>query len=156
MTLLRHILLAFAAMALVFIAPSNSWAQVGGPYVNNTATPYGGNSPCATPITMSINVPDSFIIGDLNVGVLAAHVWRTDTHITVESPSATSVDLLDGPFGANLDNYIVLFDDDNGPVVDTGAHAVNQPLGGPIVTVRPEGGDLSDCLLYTSPSPRDS
>lgn len=133
-----------AAMAIVFSAPSASWAQIGGPYLNNTATVYGGNSPCGAPITTEINVPDSFVIGDLNVRLLAAHVWRTDTNVSIESPSGTVVELLNGPFGANLDNYNVLFDDDNGPVADTGTHAVNQTLTGPIVTVRPEGGPLSD------------
>jgi uncharacterized repeat protein (TIGR01451 family) len=105
----------------------------------------GSSTSCATPVflTRTINVPESFIIGDLDVGFLANHAWRTDIHFDLISPAGTTVALLNGPFGANLDNYNVRFDDESATQVDTGFHASSDSLVGAPNVVQPEGGTLS-------------
>ncbi len=131
------------AAALAF-ASAPSYAQVGGPYINTTITGYGATSPCASPLIMTINVPDSFAIGDLDVRFVASHNWRSDTNLSVTSPTGTTVGMLTGPYTTNLNNYNVRFDDEAAIVVDTGAHLVNQSVTGPPMSVQSEGGVLSD------------
>ncbi|GGX76129.1 hypothetical protein GCM10011309_27780 [Litorimonas cladophorae] len=105
---------------------------------------YGNTTPCGTPLTGTINVPDNFTITDLNVRFVASHTWRTDTNLSITSPNNTVVRLLVGAYGASLANYNVTFDDAAGVVVDTGSHANNQVVTGPGVSVRSESDLLSD------------
>lgn len=103
-----------------------------------------GAAACANPIVRTVNVPDSFAITDVDVLFRASHLWRTDTNLSVTSPTGTVVDLLTGNYAASLDNYNVIFDDEAAVVVDTGAHAVNQVTIGPATPVNSEGDPLSD------------
>jgi uncharacterized repeat protein (TIGR01451 family) len=104
---------------------------------------YGNTTPCGTPLTGTINVPDSFTITDLNVRFVASHTWRTDTNLSITSPNNTVVRLLVGAYGASLANYNITFDDAAGVVVDTGSHATNQVVTGAGVSVRSESDSLS-------------
>ena len=113
-------------------------------FSNSTSTPYGGATPCNSPVIRTINVPNSLLITDVNVGFLAQHNWRTDTNLSVESPAGTVVVLLTGNFTQSYDNYNVIFDDDALVVVDTGTHVGNQSLTGSQVSVRSEADNLSD------------
>lgn len=139
-----RIFLSIAAIGLFLAFPKNAALASPISYSAITPLPYGSTSPCASPITGAIAVTDSFTISDLNIRFLAAHTWRTDTNFSITSPAGTVVALLTGPYTANLDNYNVIFDDEAGVVVDTGAHAVNQALTGPGVPVRSEADPLSD------------
>lgn len=105
---------------------------------------YGSATACSSPLTGTFNVTDAFSVTDLNVRFRASHPWRTDTNLSIASPLGTTVDLLTGNYGANLDNYNVTFDDAAGVVVDTGSHAVNQSATGTGVNVRSESDPLSD------------
>ena len=131
------------SFAIFLFAGSKSYASEV-TYSNTTPLAYGSTSPCASPLTGTITVGDSFTITDVKVRFIATHPWRTDTNLSIISPNGTTVDLLTGAYGANLDNYNVTFDDDAAIVVDTGTHAVNQPFTGPGVDVRSEGEPLSD------------
>ena len=139
----------FATAVVSGILALSAQAQVGGPYVDapNPQPAYGNTTSCNTGpptyLTRTINVPDSFIIGDLDLGFLANHTWRTDTNLDIISPAGTTVAMLNGPYGANLNNYNVRFDDESGTVVDTGFHASSDSLVGAPNVVRPEGGALS-------------
>jgi len=140
----RRLFVHLASALLVSnVMADTAVAQVGGPYINTTATGYGFTSPCGTPLIMTINVPDSFAIGDLDVRFVASHTWRTDTNLSISSPNGTTVGLLTGPYSGSQDNYNVRFDDEAAIVVDTGAHAVNQLVTGPPMSVQSEGGALS-------------
>ena len=86
------------------------------PY-NYTDTPAGGiffdsgtNSCAGTPLTRTINVSDSFLIDDLDFGFIADHTYRGDVEVTVTSPNATSVTVINGVGGA-LDNLNVQLND---------------------------------------------
>ena len=125
-------------MAVVAL-PSEAQA---GPYVDTTVVPYGAVD-CAAPISRTINVPESFIIDDLDFELVAEHSYRTDTNLTIISPNNTSAALLTGTFTTNWVNYVVRFDDEAPVIVDTGAHGVDQVITGPIVSVQSEGDPLS-------------
>lgn len=113
-------------------------------YPATVPIPYGSTTPCSGPATGTINVPDTFTVSDLNVRFVASHTWRTDTNLTITSPSGTSVDLLIGPYAGNFDNYNIIFDDEASVVVDTGSHAANQSTTGAGVEVLSESDSLSD------------
>lgn len=114
----------------------------------SAATPlsFGAATPCTSPVTGTINVPDSFVITDLNIRFIVSHTWRTDTNLNIVSPAGTDVALLTGVYGANLDNYNVTFDDSASVVVDTGTHVVNQTTTGPGVDVQSEADLLADFI----------
>ncbi|MEM0986181.1 MAG: proprotein convertase P-domain-containing protein [Pseudomonadota bacterium] len=145
---------ALAALALCFGA-----ATALGQTSSYTASPTGGTigstTACGTTDANRFNnalevdfvVPTSIAIGDVDLGFQATHTYRTDINMALFSPSGTRVDLLSGNFGANLDNYDVLFDDDTtGPVVDTGSHASADDVSAPFFDneVRSEADSLAD------------
>lgn len=81
-----------------------------------------------------VNVPDSFSIADLNVGLGITHTWQGDLVITIEH-NGTTVDLLNragdgtgGGFGFSADNLgdaasgaLFYLDDEGASAYDTGA-----------------------------------
>jgi uncharacterized repeat protein (TIGR01451 family) len=132
--------LAIAAILLVGTAR----AQVG-PFslTPSPATPVGSTTPCPAGATLTIPVPTYFRVADLNVQFRAAHPFRTDMNVWLISPTGTRVNLLTGPYGVQLQNYNVTFDDEAAVVVDTGTHAVNNSLTAAPTPVRSEGNALS-------------
>ena len=97
-----------------------------GPYQNTTPGALSnGSNPCTgAPLVRTIFVADSFIISDLDVGLHIDHIWRVDIRATLQSPSGTSVVLIndnDGG-GPQLDRYNVRLDDEGSPLINTGSH----------------------------------
>jgi subtilisin-like proprotein convertase family protein len=62
-------------------------------------------------VTRVVNVPDNFIITDLNFGFNAIHPVRANIEITLQSPLGTSVLVVDGVAVDMNDNFVVLLDD---------------------------------------------
>ena len=56
----------------------------------------------ASPLVRTFNVTDSFVIGDVDFGVIVAHTWRGDLQITLESPGGTRVQLTNGDVNNNV------------------------------------------------------
>ncbi|MFQ5495644.1 MAG: S8 family serine peptidase, partial [Phycisphaerae bacterium] len=83
----------------------------------NVAIPDGGGS--GNPATDTINVPDSVIIGDVNVDLTITHTWVGDVTLTV-SHLGTTVTVLDRPgvpastWGCSLNNFSGIILDDEG------------------------------------------
>ncbi len=75
--------------------------------IDGTTTCSGGE------IERTFTVTESFPIGQVSVGFVAAHAHRDDLRVTLESPSGTSVRLLDddGVSGTNFQNYDLFLDD---------------------------------------------
>jgi subtilisin-like proprotein convertase family protein len=92
-----------------------------------TPTTYPGTANLAipdgtgVPATHTINVPDSFVIGDVNVRNTITHTWVGDLVVTLQH-GATTVTIVDRPgftgtgFGCSADNY-------NNMVLDSQASA---------------------------------
>lgn len=76
---------------------------------------------CPNYVTATINVPDSFFIGDLNVGVWIAHTWRSDLDMYLQGPDGTTVELYTDPDGS-ADNINVLFDESSPNAADSVNH----------------------------------
>src|SRR5690606_33471988 len=73
----------------------------------------------ATPIVVStIDITDDFTITDLDVLVDIPHSWVGDLIVSIESPSGTTVTVIDEPgvpastFGCSGDNILATFDGD--------------------------------------------
>ncbi len=123
-----------------------AWGQAG-PYENTTSAPLNENvAPCGgTHLIRNISVADSFLIADVDLGVLINHTYRGDIIATLTSPSSTTVSLVTNDGGNGLNNYNVRFDDSAGNDVNTFPHNTNDGLVAPPYenTVRPLG-NMSD------------
>jgi len=128
MRVIRLMLLIIAVAGAI----SRASAQVGGPYVDIPGTPItiDGSTTCAAPIVRTINVPDSFIIGDLDFGFIANHTWRSDIRVDVTSPgpSPVTVSVLTGPQTSALDDYNIQLNDESGTAINTNPHDTNDDV----------------------------
>jgi subtilisin-like proprotein convertase family protein len=116
------------------IQTASACAASGGTYLGDGASCTGpdvpGNSYTDNPalaipdgpggtVSDTMNVPDSFIIGDLNVDLGILHTWQGDLGVTIEH-NGTSVLIVDQPgytgtgFGCPEDNYAAVMCDDEG------------------------------------------
>ena len=81
----------------------------------NLPIPDGGGP--GDPVTHTINVPDSFVVGDVNLGLQITHSWVGDLVASV-SHGGTTVTVVDQPgvpttqFGCSADNYDIVLDDE--------------------------------------------
>ncbi len=128
--LMNSVRLALALLAITGVI-SRATAQVGGPYIDTPASPIAINAGtgCGSPITRTINVPDSFFIGDLDLGFIASHAWRSDIRIDVTSPQSTTATILTGPQNSALDNYNIQLSDEFGTPINTAPHNTNDNVG---------------------------
>ena len=122
--LYRIVIACVGAVAL----PTPAFSQTG-PYVNTVTEVINNQDACATPFTRNIVVGDSFIIGDVDVGFIASHAWRTDIRADLQSPLGTSVRILDGPANLNLNNYNIQLSDEAATVVNNAPHNTNDNVG---------------------------
>jgi uncharacterized repeat protein (TIGR01451 family) len=74
-------------------------------------------------------VGTSFSVSDIDVGFLASHTWRTDIRVTLQSPSGTRVQLLNGSQALDVDNYNIRLSDEAATEVDTAPHNVADNTG---------------------------
>lgn len=79
-----------------------------------------------TCITVTFDVPDSFSVGDLNVGLWITHTFRSDLDVWLYSPAGTVVDLLTDPDGS-ADNLNVLVDQASPNLPDSVNHTAPPP-----------------------------
>lgn len=84
------VLLAMLALAC-WAAPAQ--AQTVTRYTNSTASAANAISdtatPCNNPFRRTLSVGTSYLISDVNIGVLMAHTYHQDLVITLVSPSGT-------------------------------------------------------------------
>ncbi|MEZ5914922.1 MAG: proprotein convertase P-domain-containing protein [Parvularculaceae bacterium] len=121
---------AFAALAFGATSLGAATAQTG-PYETTTTASIGPSSLCASPVSRTITVGESFTITDLDVGFLATHSWRTDIQLDLRSPAGTSVRLINGPANQNYNNYNVVMDDEASTLINNGSHASSDGTSAP-------------------------
>jgi subtilisin-like proprotein convertase family protein/N-acetylneuraminic acid mutarotase len=99
-------------------------------YVYTNSTPVAiPDSTCAAGnyVTSTINIPDSFLIGDLNVGLWIAHTYRGDLEVRLRAPDGTTlVQLIQDP-DAGADNVNALIDDSSPNAPDAVNHTAPPP-----------------------------
>ncbi|MEH6791547.1 proprotein convertase P-domain-containing protein [Parasphingorhabdus sp.] len=98
-----------------------------------TVTTYSNSSTIAIPdnacpatVNRTFSVGTSYLVGDVDIGILLDHTYRRDLRITLTSPTGTVVTLMDFLGGA-ADNLNVRFDDEaSGGTI--ASHTSNDPL----------------------------
>jgi uncharacterized repeat protein (TIGR01451 family) len=109
-------LLVFFAFYCAFSSPVN--AQTITQYTNTTTGAITDSTSCAVTVTRTFTVPTSFIVGDVDFGVLLSHTFRSDLRISLRSPAGTTAQLLLNT-GTGVDNLNVLFSDEAAAAIAT-------------------------------------
>jgi subtilisin-like proprotein convertase family protein len=90
-------------------------------YVDNASsgsTAIGSGTSCASPLIRTINVSDSYAVGDVKIGFIIQHAWRGDVQITVTSPSSTSAIVVASAGGDDNLNWNIELDDTSSNPLD--------------------------------------
>jgi uncharacterized repeat protein (TIGR01451 family) len=106
--------LVYVHLAALTCVPTNAIAQAINQYSNTTVGAITDNN-CGTAgqITRTFVVPTGYIVGDVNLGVLLTHTYRSDLRITLQSPTGTAVTVLTWTGNVQSgDNLNDLFDDE--------------------------------------------
>jgi len=117
------------ALAVAFFAAPAA-AQSTRVYSNTSSASINFNTPCTNPIIRTITVTSNFIIGDVDLGVLATHTWRSDIRLTLQSPAGTRQQVVDGD-AANFFgfNFNVRLNDGAAQLVNTESPPVDHSTG---------------------------
>ncbi|XVJ64602.1 MAG: DUF11 domain-containing protein [Sphingopyxis sp.] len=114
------------------LASNPAAAQTTTTYSNTTAGTISNATPCTTPLVRNITVAASYIVGDVDIGVLATHSWRGDLRITLQSPAGTRVQLVNGDTGSiDGNNFNVRLDDAAAQAVNTDGNGANHAATAP-------------------------
>lgn len=127
----------FHAIVFFLLALSGFWAspaqaQTVNQLTNTTTgaiTDLSCNQPVSSQIVRNFTVGSSFIVGDVDLGILLSHSYRSDLRIFLTSPAGTTVSIL--PWTTNVqdgNNLNDLFDDEAAASISTHVGNVNDPL----------------------------
>nr|WP_166945334.1 proprotein convertase P-domain-containing protein [Sphingopyxis panaciterrae] len=107
-------------------------AQTTTTYSNTASGAINGTTTCAAPLVRNFTVAASYVVADVDIGVLASHTWRGDLRLTLQSPAGTRVQLVNGDTD-NLsgDNFNVRLDDDASQTVNTDGNTVTHSTSAP-------------------------
>ena len=123
-------MLLWLAMALV-VAPA-ARAQTTTTYSNTTGGAISNGTPCSSPLVRNFTVSTSYIVGDVDLGVLATHTWRGDLRITLQSPAGTRVQLVNGDTNnISGDNFNVRLNDGGAQMVNTDGNTATHSISAP-------------------------
>lgn len=123
-------MLCMGLSALGFAGPAT--AQTVTTYSNTTASTGGAinetAAACATPLVRNFTVGTSYAVGDVDIGVILSHTYRSDLRMTLQSPAGTRVQFFSNT-GGGADNYNVMVSDESAPSVstDTTNHIAGAP-----------------------------
>ena len=122
-------MLVWLAFAL---AANPAAAQTTTTYSNSTAGTINAATTCTAPLVRNFTVGASYIVGDVDLGLLATHSWRGDLRVTLQSPAGTRVQLVDGDTGSiDGTNFNVRLDDDAAQTVNTDGNGTNHSNSAP-------------------------
>ncbi len=133
---------------ILCVCSAASYAQICSTNANLNIPDGSGSAGAGTPASITIDVPAFFTnaITDLTFDLRIDHTWVGDLIVTLQSPSGTTVTLMDRPgrpastFGCGLDNVDANFDDASGTPVENECAGGGTAIQG---TLNPQGS-LSD------------
>lgn len=113
------------------VDPHAAHAQAVTSYVRTDDGAIGAAEACnAAPLLRTFNVSDSFVIGDVDLGVIVNHTWRGDLRIRLTSPAGTTVQLVNGDINnISGNNFHVRLNDEGTQLVNTDGNTRNQSDG---------------------------
>lgn len=119
--LLRWGYVSLLLLAGLLLFPSAGFAQTTTQYSNTTTGAITDNN-CGTAaqLTRTFVVPVSYVVADVDIGVLATHTYRADIRLTLTSPAGTTVTVMSWPNTAQSgDNLNDRFDDEAAASITT-------------------------------------
>lgn len=129
----KLVLAVLCGIMLSCILPSTASAQTVNQYTNTASQSIVDNScSAANTRTKTFNVSTSYVVADVDIGVLISHTYRSDIRLTLSSPAGTSVTIL--TWSGNVqsgDNYNDLFDDEASAAITSHNTSVNDPTTAP-------------------------
>lgn len=125
---LKLILIAILTVASCVLFANPVAAQTLTQYSNATTGAITDvNCGTAAQITRTFTVPTSAIIGDVDLGVLLTHTFRSDLRITLRSPGGITVNVMTNTAGSG-DNLNDRFDDEAAANISTHNATVTDPV----------------------------
>jgi uncharacterized repeat protein (TIGR01451 family) len=131
-------LLCLCATALLPVARAEAQTVTTYPNIGTTSIP---DNACPATVNRYFSVGTSYIIGDVDIGVLLDHTYRRDLEISLTSPSGTDVTLMDY-VGGSANNLNVRFDDEGNDGAIT-SHTSNDSLTPVYASTRTPQSSLS-------------
>lgn len=127
----ERLLLALAVVFCAFCIRPVA-AQTTTTYSNTTTGAINSSTTCTAPLVRNFTVGTSYVVGDVDLGVLASHTYRGDIRLTLQSPAGTRVQLVNGDANTiSGDNFNVRLNDGASQAVNTdnasGNHATTAP-----------------------------
>jgi uncharacterized repeat protein (TIGR01451 family) len=114
------------------LAANPASAQTTTTYSNTTVGTINAATTCTAPLVRNFTVGASYIVGDVDLGLLATHSWRGDLRVTLQSPAGTRVQLVNGDTGSiDGNNFNVRLDDDAAQTVNTDGNGTNHSNSAP-------------------------
>lgn len=131
---LRTLMTRLVAMLLLALAGSMladpAMAQSTRVFSNTSSAAINSSTSCTTPVIRTFTVTSNFLIGDVDLGMLASHTFRNDIRVTLQSPAGTRQQLVEGDefvfVGANFN---VRLNDGGTQIVNTEAVETNHSTG---------------------------
>lgn len=125
----RHITVLCGIVILALAANAPAHAQSVITYSNSTPNAMPDNNCTAAGITTrTFVVPFSYVVADVDIGVLVTHTFRSDLRITLRSPAGPTVTVM--TWTGNVqggDNLNDRFDDEAAAALTTHTAAANDP-----------------------------
>jgi uncharacterized repeat protein (TIGR01451 family) len=112
--------------ALLFVAFAPAHGQSVIQYTDATPATIVDNNCTTGLITKTINVPISYIVSDVDLGVRLLHTYRSDLRITLKSPAGPTVNVMLN-VGGSGDNLHDRFDDEAAANISTHNATVTDP-----------------------------
>ena len=107
-------------------------AQTTTTYSNTTAGTINAATTCTAPLVRNFTVGASYIVGGVDLGLLATHSWRGDLRVTLQSPAGTRVQLVNGDTGSiDGNNLNARLDDDAAQTVNSDGTGTNHSVSAP-------------------------
>jgi uncharacterized repeat protein (TIGR01451 family) len=123
---------AFLTFMLLCLMPSLASAQTVTQFSNTTAGAINNATTCTAPLVRNFTVGTSFTVSDVDIAILATHTYRGDLQMTLQSPSGTRVQLVNGNSNSiDGDNFNVTLNDTGTQVVNTDGNSTNHSATAP-------------------------
>jgi uncharacterized repeat protein (TIGR01451 family) len=118
--------LLYLLIAASLLLPSTANAQVVTQYSNTTTATIVDNNCTTALISRTFVVPTTYIVGDVDLGVMLTHTYRSDLRITLQSPAGTTINVMLN-VGGSGDNLHDRFDDEAAANISTHNATVTDP-----------------------------
>jgi uncharacterized repeat protein (TIGR01451 family) len=134
----------FGLIAVLMIGVSSNSLSATFTYTPTSIVPASGallDNGCGTNngVTITFNVPDTYIVSDVDLGINITHTYRGDLFMELSSPAGTGPNqLFIGNGGNGSNNFNVLFDDSSLTTIPTGNHNII-PLYDNVGEPQPDG-----------------